>query len=892
VKLLRLQLHNFRSFADADLDLNADGLIAVVGPNGAGKSTLFAAVEWALFGGKRGTGAMAARRQDCPDGESCWVQLDFQAGGRTYQVRRVDGRDATLIDIESGQVLATTLTDTSRQAAATIGLTQEMFCGTFYARQREVHALADSSKVSERREQLERLLGIEHLRRAAELALRDANSQKTLYEALAAEAPDVEQLRADVARCEHEAQSAAPAVQQATETLERLKTESRSVRERLDALAAEAEEHGRRAVTAERAAAEIGRERAVLDSLREQLEAAQAAAAELATLVPVAARGEELAAREREMDLRRENHVRIEGLRARQREAQALAAKHADTLAELSVEDGDAAELAQQLDGAQQELERTAPALRDAASTRTSAEQRVQALTDALDRACRAARLASELEPLSGAAERLEQTRRQWESLRDERAQTAAALAHDRKHHEALAAGGPTAVCPTCRREFEDSYDDVVQQFVADIDAHEAKLATLDEQIASVRETGKTLKAQAERAQLLGAQQEALGKVGDVDELTAQLAAANAQLVAQAENEQGLDARSRQLSETILPGLRARLERARAAATRREQLQAARTQAERDAELFADQLGQAATRNGYDADAHTSLRAELDRIQAAGRRCLTLRASADSVQLLDGRVQTQTELVDRLRAEHEQLSARAQEVAVDSAEQERLRERRAVLDTELDEAQTALSAAERQATLDSQSVAEARRRLTDGQRALRLLARERAEHEHQRAVADALSAYREDASRRARPLLEEDASRLLATTTQSRYSVARLSDKYLLEVADGRELHPLHRFSGGEQDLAALCLRLALSRTLAGQRGVETGFIILDEVFGSQDHERRKLLLGQLRELADREFRQVFVISHTDDVIEHCPLRIDVAREAGEASVADGPRAG
>jgi DNA repair exonuclease SbcCD ATPase subunit len=44
VKLLRLQARNFRSFERLDLDLNVDGLIAVVGDNGAGKSTIFAAV--------------------------------------------------------------------------------------------------------------------------------------------------------------------------------------------------------------------------------------------------------------------------------------------------------------------------------------------------------------------------------------------------------------------------------------------------------------------------------------------------------------------------------------------------------------------------------------------------------------------------------------------------------------------------------------------------------------------------------------------------------------------------------------------------------------------------------------------------------------------------------
>jgi DNA repair protein SbcC/Rad50 len=100
----------------------------------------------------------------------------------------------------------------------------------------------------------------------------------------------------------------------------------------------------------------------------------------------------------------------------------------------------------------------------------------------------------------------------------------------------------------------------------------------------------------------------------------------------------------------------------------------------------------------------------------------------------------------------------------------------------------------------------------------------------------------------------------------------------------------LKRFSGGEQDLASLCLRLALSRTLARQRGAEAGFVILDEVFGSQDVDRRATLLAQLRQLAESEFRQLFVVSHTDDVTEHCDLSIRVERGADGLSVVDGPR--
>jgi DNA repair exonuclease SbcCD ATPase subunit len=144
-------------------------------------------------------------------------------------------------------------------------------------------------------------------------------------------------------------------------------------------------------------------------------------------------------------------------------------------------------------------------------------------------------------------------------------------------------------------------------------------------------------------------------------------------------------------------------------------------------------------------------------------------------------------------------------------------------------------------------------------------------------VHELLEEYRSDASRRALPTLEQETAALLAAITRGRYTDVRLSDAYALEVHDGGEPHNLRRFSGGEQDAANLWLRLALSRALARQRGTDPGFVILDEVLGSQDPDRRAALMGELRELT-REFRQVFVLSHFADIADSCDIHLKVSR--------------
>jgi exonuclease SbcC len=115
----------------------------------------------------------------------------------------------------------------------------------------------------------------------------------------------------------------------------------------------------------------------------------------------------------------------------------------------------------------------------------------------------------------------------------------------------------------------------------------------------------------------------------------------------------------------------------------------------------------------------------------------------------------------------------------------------------------------------------------------------------------------------------------LAATTDGRYADIRLSDDYRLLIGDRGETHTLARYSGGEQDLANLCLRLAIADWVARERGVEIGFVILDEVFGSQDEERRQRILGELRALSTR-FRQVLVITHLPELADLCDEQLDV----------------
>jgi exonuclease SbcC len=114
-----------------------------------------------------------------------------------------------------------------------------------------------------------------------------------------------------------------------------------------------------------------------------------------------------------------------------------------------------------------------------------------------------------------------------------------------------------------------------------------------------------------------------------------------------------------------------------------------------------------------------------------------------------------------------------------------------------------------------------------------------------------------------RPQLSESASVFLRDMTAGRYSELELDDDYSAKVIqDGEERTVI---SGGEEDMVNLALRLAISQMIADRAGQPLSLLVLDEVFGSLDEERRLSVVDLLRGLADR-FPQVLLITHVESV--------------------------
>ena len=132
------------------------------------------------------------------------------------------------------------------------------------------------------------------------------------------------------------------------------------------------------------------------------------------------------------------------------------------------------------------------------------------------------------------------------------------------------------------------------------------------------------------------------------------------------------------------------------------------------------------------------------------------------------------------------------------------------------------------------------------------------EYETSAALAGALERFRAQRLASLAPSLSESASEYLVTLTEGSLTQITLTDDFepMVTAANG-STRPVAMLSGGEESLVALSLRLAIGDEVISGEG---SLLVLDEILGALDEERRTLVTKTLRDLG----RQVFLVHHGD----------------------------
>ena len=153
-------------------------------------------------------------------------------------------------------------------------------------------------------------------------------------------------------------------------------------------------------------------------------------------------------------------------------------------------------------------------------------------------------------------------------------------------------------------------------------------------------------------------------------------------------------------------------------------------------------------------------------------------------------------------------------------------------------------------------------------------------------VADLLAEFRNTVVASVGPRLSTHAADLFAELTDREYDELSVDpETYELRISDGGHVFGLDRFSGSEIDLANLALRVAISEHIHFQSGGSVGLLVLDEVFGPLDEDRKARMLVALERLRGR-FRQVLVVTHDSEIKEQLPNAIEVVKLPGRRATA------
>jgi exonuclease SbcC len=396
---------------------------------------------------------------------------------------------------------------------------------------------------------------------------------------------------------------------------------------------------------------------------------------------------------------------------------------------------------------------------------------------------------------------------------------------------------GAEGACPTCARPLGDTY--------------RAVLDLLDEQIETVRVDGNYYKARFE------------------------------QLMEMPEDVQALDEQRRAMSLDVST-LERRLTKVQLAVQELAHVESDLAgKNERAAQVSAELEAIPA---GYHAARHETLRAEIERLTPLDARAARLSAQLERVPQLERDRAAATERLNTIRVRLETLQSRRDETTVPEAEHEALRAVYERATAAAHAAELALVQARGEETSSHTALERAHgiaAELASRQRMLsELTSRKLLHDELDRAFTD----LRTDLNFQLRPELSELASGFLSDLTDGRYGELELDDGYNIVVLEDGVPKPV--ISGGEEDLANLVLRLAISQMIAERAGQPFSLLILDEIFGSLDEARRANVLELLRRLQGR-FEQVILITHIEQVREGVDRVISVRydEESGSSVV-------
>ncbi len=838
MELVRLELKNFLSYREGELDFTGLHLAALVGPNGAGKSSLLDAITWALWG-------KTSRGQDQDHlvhrGEKeARVSLTFRLGEATYRVTRVRRRgkgnmlDFQMVAPRQRSLSGAGIRETQEAIHQVLQIDFDTFVNSAFIRQGRADEFTTKTP-AERKEVLADILRLDQWARFEERAKEKIRQIDMELESLKWRIQEYEnelQRRPEYeaafqqASMEHLArQEEREAVEREWEELRRDQDRARSIEEQLRSLKGQQQENER---TLSHLAEQIARQQESLRHWRELI-----------------ARRASIVSAWEELQRAREALARMDEA---SREAHVLRQRRAELEKEIAV-------ARERMEGERDRLRLEIETLKDRAARLPELEAEA---ADIEERLKERAAIEEEIRALRERAQALQTERGE---LQSENRQLRQEMEDLKARIQAISQIG--AECPTCRRPLPE----------------EERIRLQQEWELEGRRRGDRYRENQARLQALEREQA---------ELEARLEDRARALGILSQLQLRLEQIQRELVE--IRGELERLEERQQALQEIEQcLQENRVAPEKQAAL--QEIDAALQALGYDFETHRVLSQQVRQLEEAAKDWPLLQ---EAEQRIPQEEEALRRLEDLHRVESERRERLWEEQRRLELERKALEERLRILPEVERKVETARRA-EREAR-DRMIAAKQRLETCD-----RLAGELEGWRKEKARLEEEKSLYRELQTAFGRngipamiieailPEIEEEANRILQRLTDGRLTVRFRSQKETksgtvqetldILISDEGEERPYENFSGGERFRVDFAIRLALSRILARRSGTPLRLLVVDEGFGSQDQAGRERLIEALNAVKD-EFSTVLIISHLEEFQDAFPVRIEVRKTA------------
>jgi len=777
MRLISLEMHNFRKFKDAEIKF-PEGIIGLVGNNGAGKSTIIEAIGWALYGNRAArTSKDEIKRQGAARSDDCWVKLVFELGGNTYEVFRIiSGKSADARVKVNGLIAASSTQAVTKFLEKRLGMDYDSFYTSIVAKQQELNALSNKSP-AERKKSMLRMLKIDLLEEAIKRVREDRRNKEKILEYMRKSLKDIEEMereRENKKRILEEYRFRKEEKEKRVAELEKKlrEMEERRRREKEKAVKFNELEKRRKLLEERKNMKEI-----LLKQKTEEKQQLMKKSGEYENLKSAIIQYDEVSKKREEMENDRKKYYERENLRK-----------------EISI-------LQNEIEKIEKEIAELNKKLIEEEKYRKEFES-----------------IKAEIEKIDGEIGEIENKLR--EGMAEKKAITGK-MEEISKKIETIQKLGPESNCPTCGRPLKEKYEEIIKNFNIEFEEQAKRKQIIEENIQKLEEKREELRNKKEKFVL---------EIEELEKIFLEYRVIKGRIENFVREKQEKEGRMEEVEKKIQEMGEIRFNE---------------DEYERVTEEFRRLRGL--------YEKAIVIENEVRRIPEVEKEIKAIKEEIEFIMKEIGECLKEIELLDFNMERYEEIEKEYEDIR---REFHATREELIKLKGEIEFIQK-----------DIERISEEIEEQKKQREEIKKMKKEIANLEMLAGDRDTglLNQFKNYLISKIGPLLSHYASHFFSTFTNGKYKDIEIDENYNIWIYDRGEKFELDRFSGGEKDLANLSLRLAISQLIAQRADVSLNFIALDEIFGSQDRERRKNVLNALAELK-KQFKQILLITHIEEI--------------------------